>query len=87
MFVKRKDVAVAGFSFTLSDHAYSIHDIDTANDIVIVSFHGGTEGRSAMRLSNINEKFLGKSRGNVMNFSRAVSGEATTLVKKLTRQD
>ena len=34
MFVKGKHVAVAGFSFTLSDHAYSIHDIDMAKDIV-----------------------------------------------------
>jgi len=90
MFVKGKYVAVAGFSFTLSDYAYSIHDIDMArdivgklkeeNDIVIVSFHGGAEGKSATRLSNINEKFLGESRGNVMKFSRSVIDAGADLV-------
>ena len=90
MFVKGKHVAVAGFSFTLSDHAYSIHDIDMAkdivrklkeeNDIVIVSFHGGAEGRSATRLSNVNEIFLGEPRGNVMKFSRSVIDAGADLV-------
>jgi poly-gamma-glutamate capsule biosynthesis protein CapA/YwtB (metallophosphatase superfamily) len=90
MFLKGKYVAVIGFSFTLSDHAYSINDIDTANDIVkklkeendivIVSFHGGAEGKSATRLSNINEKFLGEFRGNVMKFSRSVIDAGADLV-------
>jgi hypothetical protein len=50
------------------------------NDIVIVSFHGGAEGKSATRLSNINEKFLGESRGNVMKFSRSVIDSGADLV-------
>jgi hypothetical protein len=50
------------------------------NDIIIVSFHGGAEGKSAMRLSNINEKFLDESRGNVMKFSRSVIDAGAYLV-------
>jgi poly-gamma-glutamate capsule biosynthesis protein CapA/YwtB (metallophosphatase superfamily) len=90
LFVKGKYVAVAGFSFMLSDYAHSIHDIDNAkdiikklkeeNDIVIVSFHGGAEGKSAARLSNVNEKFLGESRGNVMKFSRSAIDAGADLV-------
>lgn len=90
VFVKGKHVVVAGFSFMLSDNAYSIHDIDMAkdiikklkeeNDIVIVSFHGGREGRSATRLSNVNEIFLGEQRGNVMKFSRSVIDAGADLV-------
>jgi poly-gamma-glutamate capsule biosynthesis protein CapA/YwtB (metallophosphatase superfamily) len=90
IFVKGKHVAVAGFSFMLSDHSYSIHNIDMAkdivkqlkeeNDIVIVSFHGGAEGRSATRLTNVNEIFLGEPRGNVMKFSRSVIDAGADLV-------
>jgi poly-gamma-glutamate capsule biosynthesis protein CapA/YwtB (metallophosphatase superfamily) len=90
VFVKGKHVAIAGFSFMLSDNAYSIHDIDTAkdiikklkeeSDIVIVSFHGGAEGKSATRLSNVNELFLGEQRGNVMKFSHAVIDAGADLV-------
>lgn len=81
MIVKGKKICVAGFSFTFSEHAYSLHDIDTArtiiselkrnHDIVIVSFHGGAEGNSATRLPPGNEMFLGENRGNVIQFSRA----------------
>jgi len=87
---KGKRIVVAGFSFTLSDHAYSIHDIDVAkniinklkegNDIVIVSFHGGSEGKSAIRTLNVNERFLGEHRGNVVKFSRAVVDAGADLV-------
>lgn len=87
---KGKSIVVIGFSFTLSDHAYSINDIDMAqeivkelkeeNDIVIVSFHGGAEGKSALHVSNTNETFLGETRGNVMQFSRAVIDAGADLV-------
>ncbi len=87
---KGKRIVVVGFSFTLSDHAYSINDIEMAqeivkklkeeNDIVIVSFHGGGEGKSALHIFNTNEKFLGEKRGNVMQFSRAVIDAGADLV-------
>jgi poly-gamma-glutamate capsule biosynthesis protein CapA/YwtB (metallophosphatase superfamily) len=90
LFLKGKHVIVVGFSFTFGDNAYSIHDIDAANDIikklkeendiVVVSFHGGAEGKSATHLSNINEKFLGESRGNVIKFSRSVIDAGADLV-------
>jgi poly-gamma-glutamate capsule biosynthesis protein CapA/YwtB (metallophosphatase superfamily) len=88
--IKGKHIVIIGFSFTLSDHAYSINDIDMAqeiikklkeeNDIVIVSFHGGGEGKSALHTFNTNEKFLGEKRGNVMQFSRAAIDAGADLV-------
>lgn len=90
MVVKGRKIAVAGFSFTSSEHAHSIHDIDTArtivsdlkrdNDIVIISFHGGGEGNLASRLPSGNEIFLGENRGNVVQFSRAVVDAGADLV-------
>jgi poly-gamma-glutamate capsule biosynthesis protein CapA/YwtB (metallophosphatase superfamily) len=90
MSVKGKQVAIVAFSFTLSEYAYSILDIDMAkeivkklkeeNDIVIVSFHGGAEGKSAIRTLNVNEKFLDEHRGNVVKFSRSVIDAGADLV-------
>ena len=57
-----------------------VRKLKEENDIVIVSFHGGAEGKSATRLSNVNEKFLGESRGNVMKFSRSVIDAGADLV-------
>ncbi|GBE00177.1 capsule biosynthesis protein CapA [bacterium BMS3Abin07] len=81
--VKGKKVAVAGFSFMpVSDYSYSINNILRAseivnelkksNDIVIVSFHGGAEGKSALYVTGKEEEFLGEKRGNVREFAHAV---------------
>jgi poly-gamma-glutamate capsule biosynthesis protein CapA/YwtB (metallophosphatase superfamily) len=87
---KGKRIVIVGFSFTLSDHSHSIHDIDIAqeivkklkeeNDIIIVSFHGGGEGKSALHVYNTTERFLGENRGNIMKFSRAVIDAGADLV-------
>jgi len=90
MSVKEKQVAVVAFSFTLSEYAYSILDIDMAkqivkklkeeNYIVIVSFHGGAEGKSAIRTLNVNKKFLDEHRGNVVKLSRSIIDAGADLV-------
>ena len=89
--VKGKKVAIAGFSYMpVSDHSYSINNIGLAkkivnelkvsNDIVIVSFHGGAEGKNALHVTGDEEMFLGEERGNVMEFSHAVIDSGADLV-------
>jgi len=79
LVIRGTRVAIACFSYKLSDHSHSIHDLDTAglivadlkreNDIVIVSFHGGAEGSGATRTIDREELFLGENRGNVVKFA------------------
>jgi hypothetical protein len=49
-------------------------------DIVIVSFHGGKEGLSALHTKDTMEYFFGSPRGNVVSFSRAVIDSGADLV-------
>lgn len=88
--IKGKRVAVVGFSFSSSTYSYSILDVKNAmkivsklkeaNDIVIVSFHGGAEGKSAIHISDRDEIFLGENRGNVTRFSRSVIDVGADMV-------
>lgn len=90
MNIKDKKIVVASFSFKAHQYSYSILDIEEAvrivtalkeeNDIVIVSFHGGQEGKSALRVQDVNEVFLGEPRGNVVRFSHAVIDAGAALV-------
>lgn len=81
--INGKKIVIVGFSTSTSTpYSYSILDIEAAkrivagldrdNDIVIVSFHGGAEGRAAQHIPNGPEKFLGEDWGDVRLFSRAV---------------
>lgn len=86
----RTTVAVAGFSYLPAPHSHSILDLERAaavvkqlkegHDIVVVSFHGGTEGRGALYVEDHEEEFLGEKRGNVMRFARAVVDAGADLV-------
>lgn len=88
--VKGKKIALLGFSYRLSPYSWSILEIDQAkemirkikesHDLVIVSFHGGAEGKIALEVVNENEIFLGEDRGNVMLFSRSVIDAGADLV-------
>jgi hypothetical protein len=49
-------------------------------DLIIVSFHGGAEGKGALHLSKGNEIFLGEDRGDVVQFSRSVIEAGADLV-------
>ena len=88
--VKGKRIALVGFSYRLSPYSWSILEINNAQelirklkesyDLVIVSFHGGGEGRNALQIMNENEIFLGEDRGNVILFSRSVIEAGADLV-------
>jgi Bacterial capsule synthesis protein PGA_cap len=81
---------VVGFSYLDSPYSYSILEITKAKDIirslkethdlVIVSFHGGAEGKGALRLLNRKEIFLGEDRGNVVAFARGAVESGADLV-------
>jgi poly-gamma-glutamate capsule biosynthesis protein CapA/YwtB (metallophosphatase superfamily) len=88
--INGKRIAVAGFSFSYSPYSYSILDTNTAqkfirdlkaaNDLVIVSFHGGAEGASAVHVTGEDESFLGEERGNVVAFAKAAIDAGADLV-------
>ncbi|HTP03883.1 MAG TPA: CapA family protein [Nitrospirota bacterium] len=88
--IKGKRTAVAGFSYFDSPYSLSILDIDAAqkfvrelkaaNDLVIVSFHGGAEGASAAHVTGEDEEFLGEERGNVVAFAKSVIDAGADLV-------
>ncbi|GAA5027191.1 hypothetical protein GCM10011506_13550 [Marivirga lumbricoides] len=46
-----------------------VKHLDSLSDIVIVSFHGGAEGKSHQHVTRETEIFYGENRGNVYNFS------------------
>jgi poly-gamma-glutamate capsule biosynthesis protein CapA/YwtB (metallophosphatase superfamily) len=88
--IRGKRIVVAGFSYKASKFSYSILDIPqaaeivrqlkTSHNLVIVSFHGGAEGRSAQHVADRNEIFLGENRGNVVRFARSVVEAGADLV-------
>ncbi len=72
-------VAVIGFGH--SPGCNDIRDIgnakalvataDSSADIVLVTFHGGAEGPSALHVKEQTETFYSENRGNVLEFARA----------------
>ncbi|MBX3042898.1 MAG: CapA family protein [Candidatus Kapabacteria bacterium] len=49
-----------------------ITHLDSISDIVIVSFHGGAEGKKALNVTRDYEEFYGDNRGNVYEFAHNV---------------
>ena len=89
--ISGKRVAVAGFSYSLPHrYVHPLLDVDRAreivkelkagSDLVIVSFHGGAEGKGAANVADVEEEFLGEKRGNVVRFARAVVDAGADLV-------
>jgi len=86
-----KRVAVAGFSYSMpTPYVYPMLDIPRAREIVaklkkrydrvIVSFHGGAEGKEALRVADREEEYLGEDRGNPVRFAHAVVEAGADLV-------
>ncbi|HEY3489461.1 MAG TPA: CapA family protein [Candidatus Deferrimicrobiaceae bacterium] len=87
-----KRVAILGFSYSHSSpYSASILNIAAAearirkavseNDLVLVSFHGGAEGKDALHLTGEMEMFAGEKRGDVERFAHAAidAGAAAVL--------
>lgn len=54
--------------------------LDTMCDIIIVSFHGGGEGRARQHVTRETERYVGEDRGNVYAFSHAVIDAGADVV-------
>ncbi len=77
--VKDKSVAIVAFGF--SNSSYNVAEPEAAAVIVaklrqqynrvIVSFHGGAEGRGAQHVFDKTEMFYGENRGNLVKFAHA----------------
>jgi hypothetical protein len=67
----------------LLDYALSeqtVRDFAATHDIVIVSFHGGAEGRDVTRLPFAEEEYYGEPRGDVVRFARMVVDAGADVV-------
>ncbi len=60
--------------------AQLVAELDSLVDIVIVSFHGGAEGKDHQHVTREDEIFLGYNRGNPWYFSRKVIDAGADLV-------
>jgi poly-gamma-glutamate capsule biosynthesis protein CapA/YwtB (metallophosphatase superfamily) len=49
-------------------------------DILLISVHGGKEGKSALRTQNKTEYFLGENRGNLVRFARSAVERGADLI-------
>lgn len=85
---KGKKIGFIGFAH--NDVSPNVNELDFARqivsdmakraDIVVVSFHGGAEGTSAMHVPNRTEMFFGAPRGNLPLFARTVIDAGADLV-------
>ncbi len=81
-------VAVLGYAVTLNSNLLLDYDIAAetvrafaANyDIVVITFHGGAEGKEATRLPFAEEEYFGEMRGDVVKFARLMVDSGADLV-------
>lgn len=81
-------VAVMAYAVTLNSNLLQDYDLAketvashaNTHDIVIVSFHGGAEGRDVMHLPFAEEEYFGEPRGDVVRFARMMVDAGADLV-------
>jgi poly-gamma-glutamate capsule biosynthesis protein CapA/YwtB (metallophosphatase superfamily) len=81
-------VAVLGFAVTLNSNLLLDYDIAAetvrrfaaAHDIVVITFHGGAEGKDTTRLPFAEEEYFGEMRGDVVKFARLMVDSGADLV-------
>jgi len=88
LYIKDKKICMAAFGY--SEKSFNISDLITTRnvienikkqyDIVIVSFHGGAEGKDAVLVKDTTEMFLGENRGNVFAFAHTAIEAGADLV-------
>lgn len=57
-----------------------IRHIDQTHDIVIISIHGGPEGRTAMHMPDSMEYYLGEARGEMIKFAHAMVDAGADMI-------
>jgi len=84
------DLKVAVLAFAVTRNSNMMLDYDLArttvaeyaksHDIVVVSFHGGAEGRDVTHVPFAEEEYFGEPRGDVVKFSRMMVDAGADLV-------
>lgn len=64
----------------VEEAAQMVKELDDRNDIVLVSFHGGAEGKEYQHLLKVEEEFYGENRGNVYAFAHAMIDAGADVV-------
>lgn len=87
---RTNDLSIAVIAFAVTKNSNMMLDYELAeqtvaeyakeNDIVVVSFHGGAEGKDVTRLPFAEEEYFGEPRGDVVRFSRMVIDAGADLV-------
>jgi hypothetical protein len=87
---KRDSVTFGFCAFSPTAGSVNLNDLDRAQsivkflsdtcDIVIVSFHGGAEGRDFQRVPKEDEVFYGEDRGNVYEFAHRMIDAGADVV-------
>jgi len=60
--------------------AATVQRFAASHDIVIITFHGGAEGRDVTRLPFAEEEYYGEMRGDVVKFARLMVDSGADLV-------
>lgn len=60
--------------------AQIVKELKSRNDIVIVSFHGGAEGKEFEHVTRGTEKFYGEDRGNVYEFAHKMVDAGADII-------
>lgn len=58
----------------------TVNHLDSISDIVIVSFHGGAEGKAHQHVTGADEYYYGENRGNVRGFAQAMVDAGADVV-------
>ncbi|OYT16782.1 MAG: capsule biosynthesis protein CapA [Bacteroidetes bacterium 4572_77] len=64
----------------LKNAAAIVKDLKSRNDLVIVSFHGGAEGKDFEHITRESEEFYGEDRGNVYEFAHIMVDAGADLI-------
>ena len=81
-------IAIVAFGY--SENSNNLSDLENAKNIIeelskkfnliIVSFHGGAEGKEALHIKDSTEIYLGENRGNVYEFAHTVIDAGADMV-------
>lgn len=88
--LERHGLSVAVLGYSVTRNANLLHDYEKAaqtiawhaarHDIVIVTFHGGAEGRDVSHLPFAEEEYYGEPRGDVVRFARMAVDQGADVV-------
>lgn len=64
----------------IDEAAQMVNRLSNRNDIVIVSFHGGAEGKNYQHLPRGSEEFYGENRGNLYEFAHKMVDAGADII-------